>query len=106
MRASRAGVSVVASWPACLLNSPASRCSRNRLLQRLINASLQSSLSRIAAPVWFGRKHKHQPPPPRVIGTPATARRSLVEFQTFRICQHDGVFHEHHLTTVSDVTLH
>jgi len=53
MRASRAGVSVVASWPACLLNSPASRSSRNRLLQRLINASLQSSLSRIAAQVWF-----------------------------------------------------
>src|SRR5262249_39166839 len=36
-----------------LLNSPASRSSRNRLLQRLINASLQSSLSRIAAQVWF-----------------------------------------------------
>src|SRR5215472_2513546 len=53
MRASRAGVSVVAPWPACLLNSPASRSSRNRLLQRLINASLQSSLSRIAAQVWF-----------------------------------------------------
>src|SRR6516164_6834485 len=53
MRASRAGVSVVASWPACRLNSPASRSSRNRLLQRMINASLQSSLSRIAAQVWF-----------------------------------------------------
>ena len=52
IRASRAGVSVVASCPACLLNNPASRSSRKRLLQRLINASLQSSLSRIAAQVW------------------------------------------------------
>ena len=52
MRASKAGVSVVASWPACLLKSPASRSSRNCLLQRLINASLQSSFSRIAAQVW------------------------------------------------------
>src|SRR5204863_5095683 len=52
MRASSAGVSVLASCPACLLNSPASRSSRNRLLQRSINASLQSSLSRIAAQVW------------------------------------------------------
>src|SRR5436190_3853893 len=52
MRASSAGVSVLASCPACLLNSPASRSSRNRLLQRSINTSLQSSLSRIAAQVW------------------------------------------------------
>src|SRR5437660_142918 len=52
MRSSSAGVSVLASCPACLLNSPASRSSRNRLLQRSINASLQSSLSRIAAQVW------------------------------------------------------
>jgi len=52
MRASSAGVSVVASCPACLLNSPASRSSRKRLLQRSINASLQSSLSRTAAQVW------------------------------------------------------
>src|SRR5229473_3801332 len=52
MRASSAGVSVLASCPACLLNSPASRSSRNRLLQRSINASLQSSLSRIPAQVW------------------------------------------------------
>src|SRR6516162_2912447 len=52
MRASSAGVSVLASCPACLLNNPASRSSRNRLHQRSINASLQSSLSRIAAQVW------------------------------------------------------
>ena len=52
MRASSAGVSVLAPCPACLLNNPASRSSRNRLLQRSINASLQSSLSRIAAHVW------------------------------------------------------
>jgi hypothetical protein len=35
---------VLASCPTCLLNNPASRSSRNRLLQRSINASLQSSL--------------------------------------------------------------
>ena len=52
MRASNAGVSVLASWPAWRLNSPARRSARNRLLQRSMNASLQSSLSRIAAHVW------------------------------------------------------
>ena len=52
IRASNAGVSVLASWPACRLNSPAKRSSLNRLLQRSMKASLQSSLSRIAAHVW------------------------------------------------------
>jgi hypothetical protein len=45
---------VLASCPACRLNNPASRSSRNRLRQRSTNASLQSSLSRIAAYVWPG----------------------------------------------------
>src|SRR5262249_55620185 len=47
IRASKAGVSLLAPRPAWRLNSPASRSRPNRLLQRAINASLQSSLSRI-----------------------------------------------------------
>ena len=44
-------------------------------------------------------QQQHQPRPSRVIGTPATACRSLGEFQTFRIRQYDGVLQEHHHTT-------
>jgi len=51
-------------------------------------------------------EQQHQPRPARVIGTPAAARHSLVEFHTFRVRQYDGVFHEHHHTTVSVVTVH
>ena len=47
IRASKAGVSLLGPRPAWRLKSPASRSRLNRLLQRSINASLQSSLSRI-----------------------------------------------------------
>src|SRR5262245_14367369 len=52
IRASNLGVSVRGPCPAWRLNSPASRSCPNRLLQRSINASLQSSLSRICAQLW------------------------------------------------------
>jgi hypothetical protein len=48
---------------------------------------------------------QHQPRPAHVIGTPAAARRPLVEFLTFRIGQYDGFLHECHPTTVSAVTV-
>ena len=50
-------------------------------------------------------QQQQQPRPARVIGTPATAGGSLVEFHTFRIRQYNGVLHEHHCTTVSVVTV-
>jgi hypothetical protein len=52
IRASKAGVSRLGPCPAWRLNSPANRSRPNRLLQRSINPSLQSSLSRICAQVW------------------------------------------------------
>ena len=51
MRASTMGVSVVAACPARRLNNPAKRSRANRLLQRSIKLSGQSSFSRIAAQV-------------------------------------------------------
>jgi hypothetical protein len=39
-------------------------------------------------------EQQHQPRPARIIGTPATARRPLVKFHTFRVRQYDGVLHE------------
>ena len=57
-------------------------------------------------PGLAGVQQQHQPRPARIIGTPAAACHSLVEFHTFRIRQHDGVLHEHHYTTVSAVTVH
>ena len=48
----RTAVRVLASWPAWRENSPANRSAAKRLLHRSINASLQSSLSRISAQVW------------------------------------------------------
>jgi len=52
IRASKSGVSLLGRRPAWRLKSPASRSCPNRLLQRSINASLQSSLSRICAQLW------------------------------------------------------
>src|SRR6266849_8744748 len=51
-------------------------------------------------------QQQHQPRSARVIGTPAAARRSLVEFHTFRVRQYDGVLHEHNHTIFSSVTVH
>src|ERR1022692_947574 len=38
-------------------------------------------------------QQQQRPRPSRVIGPPATARRSLVEFDTFRIRKYDRVLH-------------
>ena len=51
-------------------------------------------------------QQQQHPRPSRVIGPPATARRSLVEFDTFRIRKYDRVLHEHNHTIVSSVTGH
>src|SRR5580704_12114673 len=51
-------------------------------------------------------QQQQHPCPSRVIGPPATARRSLVELNTFRFCKYDRVLHEHNHTTVSSVTEH
>src|SRR5499433_3977980 len=52
IRASKVGVSLLGPRPAWRLKSPASRSCPTRLPQRSINASLQSSLSRICAQLW------------------------------------------------------
>jgi len=42
----------------------------------------------------------------RIIGTPASSRRSLIQFHTFRFRQYDRGFHAHDQTIVSVVTVH
>jgi hypothetical protein len=51
-------------------------------------------------------QQQHQPRPACVIGTPAAACRSLLEFHTFRVRQYEGVFHEPNRTTASSVTVY
>src|ERR1700691_6156306 len=51
-------------------------------------------------------QQQQHPRPSSVIGSPAAARCSLVEFDTFRIRKYDRVLHEHNHTTVSTVTDH
>jgi hypothetical protein len=104
-RAIREFIDCYCSEPRLAFN-PARRFSRNRLLQRSINASLQSSLSRIAGPCTACLQQQHQPCPARIIGTPAAARRSLIKFHTFRVRQYDRVLHEHNHTTSSAVYSH
>jgi hypothetical protein len=87
-----------------LQKNSASRSSQNRLLERSINASFQSSLSRMAAQVWSASSSKISRARRALSARPL--RGSPVEFHTFGVRQYDRVLHEPNHAPFSVVTVH